>query len=562
MAAKRARGAYAATVLLTLVTGLVPPLQVFLVGQAVGSFEGGAITTQGISSFIFLGFLFGVSNAINSLRDVGAKRLATHLSVSTQADLLATVSGWPPAKLESPDDRDRLEIMWDTASTRINDFIDQGIMWVSSAIAAIGVVSVLFSVSPVVAGLIVLSAIGPVMATPYLYRVWNSVAEANAPKERLSRVLGVYLVSPVGFLDAVSSRSFPSLAQRHRQLLKSAAKNHLKAVDKEAVIGLFLALWTTVTLGGALLFLVQMGAGPGEVAATLTAMTTMGSIIGLVSIGTSLVQMTPFVVELARELDITNSSSTQPSAAPDALRDRKDFEARGVYFSYPNTGIILRNINCRFPTGSVTAIVGSNGVGKSTFLKVTQGLYEPTSGTLEFLDGDSCSLSKDSLNGDIYSMLQEAPRPPVPLRDYLSCGRELPDHLMISTLEKAGADFISPEDLDRMIGAEYEGGVNVSGGEWQRIAFARLLLSPASVWLLDEPSSALDPDAEAAMMDRLRTQLNSRAAVVVSHRLSTVLKADHVYVIDDGQVVEEGNPHALCKDRGSFFSRLFQSQIV
>src|SRR5690606_38928899 len=139
---------------------------------------------------------------------------------------------------------------------------------------------VLFSVSPVVAGLIVLSAIGPVVATPYLYRLWNTVAEANAPKDRLSRVLGVYLVSPVGFLDAVSSRSFPSLAQRHRQLLRSAAANFLSAVDKEAVIGLLLALWTTVTLGGALLFLVQIGAGPGEVAATLTALTTMGSIIG------------------------------------------------------------------------------------------------------------------------------------------------------------------------------------------------------------------------------------------------------------------------------------------
>src|SRR5690606_20375068 len=105
--------------------------------------------------------------------------------------------------------------------------------------------------------------------------------------------------------------------------------------------------------------------------------------------------------------------------------------------------------------------------------KVTQGLYEPTAGTLEFLDGDLRSTAKASLNGDIYSMLQEAPRPPVPLRDYLSCGSELSDGLMLSALRKAGADFISPQDLDRMIGAEYEGGINVSGGEWQRIAFTR-----------------------------------------------------------------------------------------
>jgi ATP-binding cassette subfamily B protein len=240
-----------------------------------------------------------------------------------------------------------------------------------------------------------------------------------------------------------------------------------------------------------------------------------------------------------------------------------------VSFSYPGGGRdVLRELDLEFPAGTSTAIVGLNGAGKTTLVKLLSGLYEPTGGRIS-VDGTSLDeIDSRSWQRRLAVIYQDYVR--YELDAAANIGLGAPAHLGDSealqrAVEWAGAtDVIAalPDGPATVLSSRYTGGVDLSGGQWQRIALARALFAVqagASVLILDEPTAQLDVRAEVAFFDRFLELTRGLTTVVISHRFSTVRHADRIVVLDGGRISEQGSHDELLAAGGQY-AELFELQ--
>lgn len=239
---------------------------------------------------------------------------------------------------------------------------------------------------------------------------------------------------------------------------------------------------------------------------------------------------------------------------------------RDVSYSYPGADEdappMLQGVSLEIPARSLTAIVGRSGAGKSTFVELLPRFRDPSSGSIVFDGVDAREYDLATLRRGVGYLTQT----PLLFNDTVytnlvyGLDRSVTDAEIRDALESSSALFAYdlPQGLNTVLG---DAGVRLSGGERQRLALARTLLSNASVIILDEPTSALDSESESLIqeaLDRLRTE---RTIIVIAHRLATVIAADKLFVIDGGQVVEEGT-HSELLERDGVYRRLFDSQLI
>jgi ATP-binding cassette, subfamily B, bacterial len=240
-------------------------------------------------------------------------------------------------------------------------------------------------------------------------------------------------------------------------------------------------------------------------------------------------------------------SPKEAAAPPPQLRDGIHFE--NVTFRYPGTGrIALRDFTMTIPAGRLVAIVGPNGAGKSTLLKLLCRFYDPESGSIQIDGVDLRCYSLEELRRRMTVLFQQPVRFNATVRDNIQYGdlTRSGDDLMQVAAANAGADnFIKhlPDGYDQMLGHSFSKGTELSVGEWQRVALARAFLRQAPIIVLDEPTSAMDPWAEADWLHRLRALAQGRTAILITHRFTTAMLADEIHVIEQGGIVESG-PHA------------------
>lgn len=243
-----------------------------------------------------------------------------------------------------------------------------------------------------------------------------------------------------------------------------------------------------------------------------------------------------------------------------------------VSFRYPNAeSIVLDNINLTIKAGQRIAIVGENGAGKSTLMKLLMGFYQPDSGSI-LVDGVSlASINEHEWHRQL-GVLQQSfvhynfmnMRENVELGDVT---QPRDDARLERALEQAEAKaFVEklPKQLDTIPNQWYEhddgtNGVDLSGGQWQRLALARNFYRQSPIVILDEPTSAIDALAESRIFNRLFSK-HDNTIIVISHRYTTIKKADVVYMMKDGRIVESGTSQELIARRGEFY-RLFESQL-
>jgi ATP-binding cassette, subfamily B, bacterial len=238
--------------------------------------------------------------------------------------------------------------------------------------------------------------------------------------------------------------------------------------------------------------------------------------------------------------------------------DTKKLLQRGIRFesvdfTYPGSETpALSNFTLDIPAGQTVAIVGPNGAGKSTILKLLCRFYEPDAGSI-WIDGKNI---QDSPALDIRRLVSVLFQEPVRYADTVLANvspEALPtnDRSAVETaIRAAGAEAIVarlPHGVDTLLGKWFADGTDLSGGEWQRIALARALLRDAPILLLDEPTSALDPWAEAAWFDRYRQAAAGRTTIIITHRLTTAMKADVIHVVENGRLVESGSHERLSR---------------
>ncbi|WP_170211946.1 ABC transporter ATP-binding protein [Saccharothrix australiensis] len=254
----------------------------------------------------------------------------------------------------------------------------------------------------------------------------------------------------------------------------------------------------------------------------------------------------------------------RPVPLPEPLRGHVVFD--DVSFTYPGADRpALRNVSFEIRPGQTVAVVGRNGAGKSTLLKLLCRLYEPTGGRV-LVDGvDIRDVDPDELRSRMSAVFQDFVTYQATAAENIGLGdiAHLEDRPRIEeAARQAGADAVierMPRGYDSPLGRWFDQGVNLSGGEWQKVALGRAFLRRASILLLDEPTSALDAEAEHDLFARLRTLASGRTALYISHRFSTVRQADRILLLDDGRLVEEGT-HRELMDLDGGYAELFTLQ--
>lgn len=237
-----------------------------------------------------------------------------------------------------------------------------------------------------------------------------------------------------------------------------------------------------------------------------------------------------------------------------------------ICFAYPNRSeFVLRNISFQIQAGEKVAIVGSNGAGKSTLVKCLLGLYPVTSGNI-YLDSVCLrDIDRRLLQRKFSVIFQDFVQYYLTVRENIAVGdihRIQDEYAMRKASETSGADKVIsklPNGWDTEVGIGYLGGQELSGGQWQKIALSRALIKDADIIILDEPTAALDPVAEADLLEKFIDMAQDKTAIFITHRLGSCKKVDRILVLKDGELVEEGNHEELMRRNGEY-ARMFQAQ--
>ena len=250
---------------------------------------------------------------------------------------------------------------------------------------------------------------------------------------------------------------------------------------------------------------------------------------------------------------------------PVEKRDDGEYELafEDVSFRYPGSEkYVLKNVNCRLDMKRKMAVVGRNGAGKTTFIKLLCGLYEPTEGRIT-LNGVDIRKYKPDEYRDLFGVVfQDFRLFSFPVWENVATGYERDDDRLWKTLYQAGArEFVKnmPEGLETLLYKDTGEGVEISGGEAQKLAIARALYKDGALVVLDEPTAALDPLAEAEVYARFDEMTEGKTSIYISHRMSSCRFCDDIMVFDDGRIAERGS-HETLLAAGGLYSQLWNAQ--
>lgn len=275
-----------------------------------------------------------------------------------------------------------------------------------------------------------------------------------------------------------------------------------------------------------------------------------------------------FLTDLLAFFEMKPTIRSKPNALPAPRPIVRGFEFRDVCFRYPGSPrLILDRLNFHLHPAERVALIGENGQGKTTIVKLITRLYDPTEGQI-LLDGiDLREYSLEDLYREIGVIFQDFMRYEMTASENIAVGKieDLANsQLLQGAAEKSlAAQVIAklPGGYEQMLGRRFDGGVDLSGGEWQKVALARAYLREAQLLILDEPTAALDARSEFEVFQRFAELTTGKMALFISHRFSTVRMADRIVVLEHGKISEEGSHDELSR-RGGRYAEMFEMQAA
>jgi ATP-binding cassette, subfamily B, bacterial len=360
------------------------------------------------------------------------------------------------------------------------------------------------------------------------------------------------------------------LTELWRRLFWKNASEQI-ALERKAGFWRFLAEGSgALVAGGAVAFLLRLGAEGaltlGAYVALAQALLSAQSMMQMVAFQlSSLYENALFTSDLFAFLDLADEASpAEPAPFPAPLRHGIAVES--LSFTYPGRSEpALRGISLQIRPGEKVAIVGENGAGKTTLVKCLLGLYRAESGTIRY-DGIPVEyLDPAELRRRVTAVFQDFVRYQLTARENIGFGRveRLTDEEALQDAAvRGGADEVIatlPNGLDTGLGPMFAGSRELSYGQWQKFALSRAFFRDAEVIVLDEPTAALDPKAEAAVFERFARLAAGKTALLISHRLGTCRSADRILVLRDGELAEEGSHEELLAQEGEY-ARMFRLQ--
>jgi len=258
---------------------------------------------------------------------------------------------------------------------------------------------------------------------------------------------------------------------------------------------------------------------------------------------------------------------SKPNALQVPRPIKQGFEFQNVSFAYPNGRQVLHNVSFKLAPGERIALVGENGQGKTTIVKLLTRLYDPSGGQI-LLDGvDLREYDQEDLWREIGVIFQDFMRYDMTAAENIAMGR-IEERNNIFRIRSAAHKSLAedvirklPKGFDQQLGCRFDGGTDLSGGEWQKLALARAYLREAQVLVLDEPTASLDAKSEHEVFERFAELTRGKMAMLISHRFSTVRMADRIFVLQDGRIAEQG-PHDQLMQNGGRYAEMFELQAA
>ena len=358
-----------------------------------------------------------------------------------------------------------------------------------------------------------------------------------------------------------------------RQLSEHLFLENRRRWRRRLIGGASLSLITTAGYYGAYVYVVWRAAHGVISVGTLTFLAgsiagAASSLQGVFSSFSNIADQTLFLGAVTEFFEVRPELPVHKTPIPMPRPVREGFHFDKVSFRYPGSDrAVLDNLTLHLAPGERVALVGENGQGKTTIVKLLTRLYDPTSGRI-LLDGvDLREFDPQSLFREFSVLFQDFMRYDMEAQDNIAVGRiDLSAHerdsLIASAANRSGAgDVIDrlPEGMKQMLGHRFEGGIDLSGGEWQKIALARAYLRDAQIYVLDEPTAALDARSEMEVFERFSELTQGKMAILISHRFSTVKMADRIVVLKDGGIAEQGTHDQLVELKG-LYANLFDLQ--
>ncbi len=276
----------------------------------------------------------------------------------------------------------------------------------------------------------------------------------------------------------------------------------------------------------------------------------------VIGYNTQIKRTNTYMADFLELMNMENSHATGTIPVEKRLDGEYEIEFRDVSFRYPGSEeMILKHVSCRLTMKNKLALVGKNGAGKTTFIKLLCRLYEPTEGIIT-LNGIDIRKYREEEYRELFGVVfQDFKLFAFPLWQNLTAGYERDDDRISDSLKRAGAEeFVRglPQGTDTVLFKDREGGVDISGGEAQKLALARALYKDAPFVILDEPTAALDPISEAQVYAGFHEMVKDKTSIYISHRMSSCRFCDDIVVFEDGRIVERGSHEELLERQGQY----------